>query len=47
MTKTEKQWADFLQYIKDNIGEQSFNTWFVPAKFDQFDGKKLRIIVPT
>ena len=51
MSITEKtpsaQWNDCLKFIKDNIDEQSFNTWFTPAKFDMFDGKKLRIIVPS
>lgn len=40
-------WNDCLKFIQDNLDEQSFNTWFVPAKFDSFDGQKLRIIVPS
>lgn len=43
----EKLWNAFLLYIKDNIGEQSFHTWFTPAEFKSFDGTKLRVKVPT
>jgi len=40
-------WNDCLKFIQDNLDEQSFSTWFLPAKFDSFDGQKLRIIVPS
>ncbi len=43
----EQHWAKCLKYIKDNIDEQAFNTWFTPVKFQRFDGKELRIIVPS
>ena len=43
----ESLWEDCLQFIKDNLDEQSFNTWFVPAKFKSFDNGILRIIVPS
>ena len=43
----EQLWACCLQYIKDNIGDSSFNTWFKPSRFHSFDGEKLRIEVPT
>ena len=43
----EQLWKDFLRFIQDNIDERSFNTWFTPAKLKVFDGKTLKIIVPS
>lgn len=44
---TEQQWNACLKYIKDNVGEQSFSTWFTPAEFKSFDGSTLRVKVPS
>lgn len=43
----EQQWNACLSYIKDNVGEQSFSTWFTPAEFKSFDGTTLRVKVPS
>ena len=49
MTKEQAEllWSRCLQYIKDNVGDSSYNTWFKPSRFHSFDGEKLRIEVPT
>ena len=43
----ELNWEKCLQYFKDNLDEQSFETWFVPAKFKDFEKNVLRVSVPS
>lgn len=45
----EERWNDCLKIIKDNIGDQAFNTWFVPIKAKSWDDneKSLTIQMPS
>lgn len=48
MEKTaEAVWTSALNFIKDNINEQSFNTWFLPIKPIKLQGKVLTLQVPS
>ena len=48
MEKTaEAVWNNALAFIKDNINEQSFKTWFIPIKPIKLQGKVLTIQVPS
>jgi len=48
MEKTaEAVWNNALSFIKDNINEQSFKTWFIPIKPIKLQGKVLTIQVPS
>lgn len=48
MEKTaETVWNNALVFIKDNINEQSFKTWFIPIKPIKLQGKVLTIQVPS
>ena len=40
-------WNSCLLYIKEHIGEQSFNTWFAPIQPLKLDNKVLTIQVPS
>ena len=40
-------WNNCLQYIKANIGEQSFTTWFAPIQPVKLDNNVLTIQVPS
>lgn len=40
-------WNNCLEIIKDNVSEQSFNTWFKPIKPLKVSGKALTIQVPS
>lgn len=40
-------WNNCLLYIKENIGEQSFKTWFVPITPIRLENKVLTIQVPS
>lgn len=40
-------WNNCLLYIKENIGEQSFKTWFAPIMPLKLDNKVLTIQVPS
>lgn len=40
-------WNNCLQYIKENVGHQSFNTWFAPIRPLRLDEKVLTIQVPS
>lgn len=40
-------WNNCLQFIRENIGQQSFNTWFAPIKPIKLDGQILTIQVPS
>ena len=41
----KKVWNNCLEFIKDNIDEQPFNTWFAPIEPIALDGNKLKIKV--
>jgi chromosomal replication initiator protein len=43
----EKVWKNCLDFIKDNISEQSFKTWFIPIQPIKLKGKTLNIQVPS
>ena len=43
----EKVWSRCLEFIKDNITEQQFNTWFVPIVPVELEGNALKIKVPS
>ena len=49
MTKNtpENIWSNCLTFIKDNISEQSFKTWFLPIKPIKLKGQILHIQVPS
>ena len=40
-------WNNCLSYIKDNINEESFKTWFIPIKVIKLKDKTLTIEVPS
>lgn len=44
---TKKVWAKCLEFIKDNIDEQPFLTWFTPIVPVTLEGKTLKIKVPS
>ena len=46
MTEQEA-WNECLKFIKDNIEEESFNTWFSPIKAISLDNHILTIQVPS
>lgn len=43
----EKVWSKCLEFIKDNIDEIPFNTWFAPIIPISLEGNTLRVKVPT
>lgn len=43
----EEIWESCLTFIKNNIGEQPFNTWFKPIGFYSFVNNKLYLSVPN
>ena len=43
----EKVWNRCLEFIKDNITEQPFNTWFAPIVPVELEGNTLKIKVPS
>ena len=43
----ESLWESCLLFIKDNISEQSYKTWFLPIKPIKLNGKVLNIQVPS
>ena len=43
----KKVWAKCLEFIKDNIDEQPFLTWFAPIVPVTLEGKTLKIKVPS
>ena len=43
----EKVWSKCLEFIKDNITEQQFNTWFAPIVPMELEGNTLKIKVPS
>jgi chromosomal replication initiator protein len=43
----EEIWAQCLSFIKNNIGELPYNTWFRHIGFYSFDGNNLRLDVPN
>jgi len=48
MTKKHSDvWKNCLKVIKDNIGIESFNTWFEPIKSMKLENKVLTIQVPS
>ena len=44
---TKKVWSKCLEFIKDNIDEQPFLTWFAPIVPVTLEGKTLKIKVPS
>lgn len=40
-------WEKCLKMIKDNIAIESFNTWFLPIKPLQLEGKALTLLLPS
>ena len=44
---TKKVWAKCLEFIKDNIDERPFLTWFAPIVPVTLEGKTLKIKVPS
>ncbi len=43
----QEVWNNCLSYIKDNINEESFKTWFIPIKAIKLKEKTLTIEVPS
>ncbi len=43
----EKVWNNCLQFLKDNISEQNYKTWFEPIVPKKLEGDTLTIQVPT
>ena len=43
----ENIWNNCLDFIKDNISEQSFKTWFLPIRAIKLKGQILHIQVPS
>ena len=43
----EKVWSKCLEFIKDNITEQPFNTWFAPIVPVELESNTLKIKVPS
>lgn len=42
-----EKWNKCLELIKDNIGQERFDTWFACAKPVSFDGKELILMLPS
>ena len=40
-------WNDCLEVIRENVGEENFNTWFKPISPLRVDGDVLTIQVPS
>ena len=40
-------WKNCLEFIRDNISEQSYKTWFLPIQAIKLKGKTLHIQVPS
>ena len=40
-------WSQYLSFIKDNIAEEPFKTWFAPIVPVSFQDKVLTIAVPS
>lgn len=40
-------WASCLSFIKNNIGERPYMTWFAPIEFYSYDRQTLRVKVPN
>lgn len=45
--ETEQRWNDCLRYIRSNLPEQTFKTWFEPLHFVGFSENKLTINAPN
>ena len=45
--EAEKKWETCLQFIKDNIEESSFATWFTPARLQSYKDGVLEVLVPS
>jgi len=46
-TDCQEVWNNCLQLIKENVGQQSFNTWFVPIRPLKLENNILTIQVPS
>jgi chromosomal replication initiator protein len=48
MQKTHVQlWAECLQFIKDNIGDDQYNAWFRDITSLRFENRQLHLFVPS
>jgi chromosomal replication initiator protein len=45
--KAEQIWKKCLHFIKENVNEKNYQTWFVPIKPIEFSDNKLLIQVPS
>ncbi len=45
--QAEAIWKNCLEFIKNNVTEQNFNTWFIPIKPVELKDNKLLIQVPS
>lgn len=43
----QQKWQKCLQIIRDNIGDERFNTWFAPAKAVKFENDTLTLELPS
>ena len=43
----EEKWNRCLDIIRDNVGEDRFNTWFAPAKAIKYEGNQLTLALPS
>ncbi len=43
----KKKWLKLLKFIKSNVSQQAFRTWFLPIKPLKFDGKEITVEVPS
>lgn len=42
-----EKWNRCLDIIRDNVGEQRFQTWFAPSRAVRYDGNKLVLALPS
>lgn len=47
INESVNKWAQCLEIIKDNIGEQQFKSWFAPIQVLKFEDNILTLSVPT
>ena len=47
INESVNKWAQCLEIIKDNIGEQQFECWFAPIQVLKFEDNVLTLSVPT
>ncbi|MDO4335092.1 MAG: chromosomal replication initiator protein DnaA [Bacteroidales bacterium] len=42
-----KKWQKCLDIIRDNVGDERYNTWFAPAKAVKFENNTLTLALPS